>query len=470
MKKKTLFFLWISLLLLVMTPAYVLAEPAPEYFLDEAKLPFDPLPGLEAEQLWGVHQGAGYRIEVPAAWNGALVMWVHGYRSSDEGVELELTVDNPPIRAWLLAQGYAWAASSFSKNNYDVTVGAQDTHALTKLFNGLIGKPHRVYIAGVSMGGHVIATMIEQWPKTYAGALPMCGVLGDYALFDYLLDFNVVSQALVGVQAQYPPSDDFLSATVPLVKANLEVIPGTFPFTLNTQGQSLAAAIQQQTGGQRPLFDQGFLFWNGVVPGDFLFGLGTEGDIMTRVRGVAVDNVERVYQFDADPALTPQEAALNDAVLRVARDHQARHPNGLTNVPAVSGEIQIPVLTLHTLGDLFVPVSMEQIYAARVAAHGASDRLVQRAIRDLGHCAFTGDEIITAFADLVNWVENGIKPAGDDFLDPAAVADPEFGCAFTSVDRDYPPPLRIPACSSKAAQAASTSDSASTIYLPVVAR
>jgi hypothetical protein len=46
------------------------------------------------------------------------------------------------------------------------------------------------------------------------------------------------------------------------------------------------------------------------------------------------------------------------------------------------------VLSLHTIGDLFVPFSMEQIYARRAAAEGASGLLVTRAIRDHGHCGF----------------------------------------------------------------------------------
>jgi hypothetical protein len=35
------------------------------------------------------------------------------------------------------------------------------------------------------------------------------------------------------------------------------------------------------------------------------------------------------------------------------------------------------------------------------------------------------------FADLTNWVANGVKPAGDDILTPAVVANPNFGCNFT---------------------------------------
>ena len=58
----------------------------------------------------------------------------------------------------------------------------------------------------------------------------------------------------------------------------------------------------------------------------------------------------------------------------------------------------------------------------------------QRAIRGVGHCDFTPAEFGTAFIDLVTWVEAGIKPGGDDFLTPAAVADPNFGCAYTDGD------------------------------------
>ena len=76
---------------------------------------------------------------------------------------------------------------------------------------------------------------------------------------------------------------------------------------------------------------------------------------------------------------------------------------------------------------------MEQIYAERVAGHGKSHLLVQRVIRDVGHCGFTTAEQEVAFADLVNWVENGIKPLGDDVLNPIVVANPKYGCQFTPV-------------------------------------
>ncbi|MDP1647856.1 MAG: alpha/beta hydrolase [Rubrivivax sp.] len=396
------------------------AAPA-AYYVDETKLPFTALAGAQA--LWGVHNGAGYRIEVPANWNGRLVIWAHGYR----GTGLELTVDNHPLRNFLVSQGYAWAASSYSKNAYDPSQGAKDSHALAQFFNGRVGKPVKTYIGGASMGGHVTTVMAEQWPRSYAGAMPICGVMGDYELFDYFLDFNVAAQTLSGMNQTYPFGPDYLGTVVPATKAALGP---AFPFDLNAAGQSLAGLVQMRSGGVRPLFQQGWLFWNGVA-GDFLFGLGVGDGTLPRQPGVAVQNSDVTYQFDADPTLSPAETAFNDMVQRVTADPQARRRNGLANVTPTPGDLKIPMLTLHTLGDLFVPFHMQQEYARRVAAKGASDLLVQRATRDFGHCTFTPTELVTTFVDLVAWVEGGVKPAGDDVLDPAAVADPDFGCTYT---------------------------------------
>lgn len=398
------------------------AAPA-AYFVDTDKLPFGAIPGIETERAWGVHNNAGYRIEVPTNWNGRLVIWAHGYR----GTGLELTVDDHPLRPFLVANGYAWAASSYSKNAYDPSQGAKDSHALAQFFNGRFGKPVKTYISGASMGGHVTTVMAEQWPRSYAGAMPICGVMGDYELFDYYLDFNVAAQTLSGMNQAYPYGPDYLGTVVPATKAALG--PG-FPFALNAAGQSLAGLVQMRSGGVRPLFQQGWLFWNGVA-GDFLFGLGVGDGTLPRQPGVAVQNSDATYQFDADPTLSPAETAFNDMVQRVAADPQARRRNGLANVTPTPGDLKIPMLTLHTLGDLFVPFHMQQEYARRVAAKGASDLLVQRATRDFGHCTFSPAELATTFVDLVTWVEAGVKPAGDDVLDPAAVADPEFGCTYT---------------------------------------
>lgn len=396
-----------------------LAAPPPAYFVDETKLPFDALPGTTTTRYWGIHNGAGYRVEVPASWNGELVLYAHGFR----GTGLELTVSDPRIRGWLVNHGYAWAATSYSKNGYDVRQGVKDTHALGEFFNGLVGRPLRTYITGHSMGGHITGVAIEQYPNAYVGAMPMCGVMGDNELFDYFLDFNLVAQALAGVQAQFPFPADYQTAVVPGVKAALGP---AYPFVLNAQGMALAGVLQNISGGPRPGFATSFAAW-----GNFLFTVGVTGGNIGVAPGNVQDNSDTVYQIDSDPALSADEIALNAAVLRVAQDPQGRHPNGLANIPRISGKLPIPVISLHTIGDLFVPFSMEQLYAQKVAAENSSHRLVSRAYRDHNHCGFAVQEEEAAFADLVSWVTLGVKPAGDDILTPSNVANPNFGCQFS---------------------------------------
>ncbi len=427
----------ISLVTLSLT-AFALAPAAfagagggtpPAYFVDESALPFAALPGATAH--WGVHTGAGFRAEVPDNWNGTLVMWAHGFR----GTGLELTVDNHPLRALLIPLGFAWAASSYSRNDYDISTGVQDTHSLATHLNGLVGHANRVYITGASMGGHITGVSIEQYPAAYDAALPICGVLGDYALFDYFLDFNAAAQQLGTGASQFPVDPAvYVGVTVPAIKAALEAFPGAWPFVLNADGENLKSLTELRSGGERPNFDEAFAFWNSIPaatgPGNFLFDLGLGDGTLPRAPGVGVDNIGVVYQFDGVPALTPAEQALNDDIVRVAAD-PASFNQGLSQVPRISGNIGIPVLTLHNLGDLFVPVLHEVEYAHRVADQGKSDLLVQRAIRGVLHCDFTASEFSTAFLDLVAWEQSGVVPAGDDFLNPASVADPLFGCAFT---------------------------------------
>lgn len=410
------------------------ADPKP-WFVDEAALPFTALPGATA--YWGVHAGAGYRIEVPANWNGDLVMYAHGFRGNPP----QLTVSNPSIRTHLISKGYAWAASSYSANGYMPGTGAKDTKALMQFFNGLIGKPQRVYIMGHSMGGHVTGVAIEQWPNAFAGALPMCGVMGDSELFDYFQDVYLVGETLIGNSPIIPTPSDYQTNGVPALRAALGP---AYPAVLNATGQKFKRAIENLTGGPRPIFEQG---WFGPFS-------GTGGNfILTQAgTGNGRENVDTVYQFDGDPALSAEEQAFNDLIVRLVADPQYRREDGLgpfpgtrgeVNSPPINGNITIPVITLHTLGELFVPFSMEQIYARRVAAQGRSDLLVSRAIRDVNHCGFTLQEQARAFDDLVNWVVNGVKPGGDDILNPAAVAAPNFGCAYTqgaSITRSNLPP------------------------------
>ena len=415
-----------AVLVMVGTGAPVRADKPPAYFVDETRLPFDALVGTTTTRLWGVHGGAGYRIEVPENWNGDLVLYAHGFR----GGGLELTVSNPPIRRYLVEHGFAWAASSYATNGYDVTQGVKDTHDLGTLFNGLVANPNRVYFTGTSMGGHITGVAIEQYPNAYVGAMPMCGVMGDNKLFDYFVENHLTAHVLAGLDVPFPFPPGYSTTIVPQLRA---AFGAPFPSTLTPLGVKYAGVVENLSGGKRPMFDPGFRF--APTGGNFLLSQGVGSQEGTRT------NIGTVYQIDADPALSSEEIALNADVLRIDLDPQARREQGLAGVPAIAGSFRMPVLSMHTLGDLFVPFSMEQIYARRAAENGVDDRLVTRAIRDINHCGFNTVEMENGFADLVHWVVDGVKPDGDDILTPSVVANPNFGCNFT-----VGPHLLAPAC------------------------
>jgi hypothetical protein len=94
-------------------PGYRVADPACE----ADGTPFAATP--DSMVYTGIRDGAAYRMEVPKAWNGQLVVYAHGYR----GTGTVVSVDSPSLRAHYIAQGFAWAASSYQTNGYDVGQG-----------------------------------------------------------------------------------------------------------------------------------------------------------------------------------------------------------------------------------------------------------------------------------------------------------------------------------------------------------
>ncbi len=417
----------------------------------EATLPFNALAGApDADRWWGVLGNSGYRIEVPKNWNGKLVMYAHGYA----GTGPDLTVSNPAIRRHLLEQGYAWAASSYSRNYYDVRAGVEDTNELALAFNKIaaangrtLAAPSKTYIIGVSMGGHVTAAAVDEENITtannklrYDGAVPMCGVLGDTELYDFFAAYQAAAMQLAGLPATSWPVTNWPDLE-PVVKNALFT---TFPTATTAQGEKLKQIVKNLTGGERPMFDIGFAgSYTGTVWGTF----GRDGKILGILNDDVVSTRDFVYRMTSGPTPTVEEQAFNASIFRVQATPDANRlrVDGLRWFPKTNARISVPVVTLHTLGDMYVPFSMEQIYKRRADALGTSKWLVQRAIRGVGHCDFTINEQVSAFQAMTNWEQNGVAPAGDEVLDPAAVADQNYGCKFTdnTMTVDEPPTSAI---------------------------
>lgn len=418
------------------------SEPLPGY--TDGTPPLAPIliDGAPTRVVQGMHGHASFYLEVPPEWNGELVVWAHGFQGGDRVLRAE-----PPgfgLREEFLERGYAWTASSYPTTGYDVGPGVASSrelaeYAATELLDR---RPSRTYLAGASMGGHVMARSLEEYPRYYDGALSMCGQLGGVRLLDYYIDANLAAQALAGVDA-YPAGADYGTVALPLIKKRLgltDLQAGESPTTV--AGRQYQRMVTRLSGGARPGADASLGMYAGVLLSLAPSEPGMGQNLSTRYKPTwPVDinrTVERVH-----PA-----------------DWAERNSMDLNSVPQVVGEPRVPFMSLHNIGDLFVPLSMEQSYARKVADKRQSHLLVQRAVRSGLHCDFTEAEARTAWRDLTEWVErratpggDAARPAGDAVTDRQAVASAGFGCRFSDASAPptasrnvFPPcPVKVPA-------------------------
>ena len=79
----------------------------------------------------------------------------------------------------------------------------------------------------------------------------------------------------------------------------------------------------------------------------------------------------------------------------------------VTKYITYNGDLDIPVLTMHTTGDGLVEVTDENTYANVVRSAGDSSLLRQIFVHRAGHCAFTPGETVAAFKTLVHRLDTG---------------------------------------------------------------
>jgi hypothetical protein len=155
------------------------------------------------------------------------------------------------------------------------------------------------------------------------------------------------------------------------------------------------------------------------------------------------DEVVALYQ-QAGLDLNADLRALNSGATIKADPTAAQY---LERYVSFDGQLQVPVLSVHTVGDGLVIPSNEAAYAAVVGAAAKSAMLRQVFVNRAGHCAFTPAETIAAFEALLKrintgqWDEASLRP---DPLNSAAAdqrpgASTIFGFPFDPSFVNYQP-------------------------------
>jgi dienelactone hydrolase len=397
--------------------------------------------------------GATWTIEVPADWNGTVLLFSHGL--VPPGAPNPATVATDPVTEdYLLQEGYALAGSSFATTGWAVEDALRDQRQLLEVFGQQVGKPRRTVAWGPSMGGLLSTVLAERDPLRIDGALSLCGVLGGgVGLMNTYLDTLFVVKHLLAAGSPIDLVDlgDPFDAIGPIVGA-LDAAQAT------PEGRAriaLAAAMSDVPG------------WTNAdqpepSPTDFVAQqahqydvlrnvtvfLGTilRADIEARVGGNASSNVGVDYGEQLRRSVDRAEvkalyraagldlgvdlAALAKAP-RIAADKAA--VTELAQFASPSGHLgKVPVLTLHTQSDPLLSAEHEQAYAAAVAEAGASAQLRQAFTERAGHCTFSPAETVAALHAVIDRVETGgWKGTHPAALNAAATAlGPELNVHF----------------------------------------
>jgi len=412
-----------------------------------------PAPVPEAARCYTGEDGSGafYWIAIPKDWKrGVLVMHAHG---GPETGPPRLARSEEDLRRWAVTvkAGYAWAGSTYRRGGYGVTMAAEDTERLRRIFVRHFGQPARTLLHGQSYGAGVAAKAAELYAPAgganspYDGLLLTSGVLGGgNSAYDFRLDLRVVYQYVCrnhpkADEPPYPlwqglPQDSKLTRAELAVRVK-ECTGVGMPAAQRTPEQAarLKTILSVVNIQERSLL--GHLNW-----ATWLF----QDLVQKRLGGRnPFGNVGVVYQGSGD------DAVLNAGVLRYAADPQAK--GALAADSQQTGRTALPTLGLHAIDDPIAFVELENAYRRIRDAAGTGGTLVQTFSAEREHSYLSDSEYPALFAALLDWIDKGEKPTPQGVAQRCAALAPRYdtdgknGCHLRL---DWHPPMlesRVPA-------------------------
>jgi pimeloyl-ACP methyl ester carboxylesterase len=385
--------------------------------------------------------GATYLMQVPSNWNGTLVLYSHGYVEPGLPNPAE-DVGDPITGAYLLANGYALAGSSYATTGWAIQQALPDQIKVLDKFKTRVGTPIRTIAWGHSLGGMVTAGLVQRYPTRFDAALPMCGVVGGaVGTWNVALDSAFAFDVLLGSGSKL----QLVNITNPTknVTTAEEILTGAQKTAQGRARIALAAALGDTPGWYDPLSSEpspadyvaqeaNQYLWLANV--DFFFAFDFRAEMEGRAKGnpswnngveyakqlrnsVNYAEVRALYQ-KAGLSLDDDVQALNNAARISAKQSSVTY---LESNIIFDGQIHIPVLTLHTKGDGLVVVEDESAYKDVVDQEHGGALLRQLFVHRAGHCEFTPAETVVAFGALISRLDTGKWPGlGSATLNKAA--------------------------------------------------
>ncbi|MBC9718766.1 alpha/beta hydrolase [Streptomyces sp. TRM66268-LWL] len=387
-----------------------------------------PQPAAPPQHFTGtLADGAAWIADVPADWNGTLLLFAHGF-----GPTVAANAPSPAVRDRLLAEGYALAGSSYDPAGswWALSSAERDQFATIEAFGRAAGRPERTISVGQSMGGLVNAQIARDADGRVDGALGFCGlVAGGIDLSNYQLDAEhaLARLLLPGEQlklvdfaspAEATATADRLTAAVKaaqttpqgrariaLAAAYLNLPPWHSGATPPPRHDEVAHEEQQYAWlaqGVLNFIEFGRYHIEQAVGGN---PSGTKGVDYARLLAASAHapQVRALYRtagldLGADLATLTRDAHItaDPAAVRTAQ-----------RTSTAGQGLDVPLLNVHNIADQLVPVEQENAFADRVRAAADAPLLRQAYVARPGHCAFTTAEYVAAVHAMEHRLDTG---------------------------------------------------------------
>jgi pimeloyl-ACP methyl ester carboxylesterase len=368
-----------------------------------------PLPG-----------GARWAAQVPANWNGTLLLWSRGYSPNVGAPE----IGPAPLQTALLSAGYALAGSDYGASGWALEQAVPAQFATLAAFTARYGKPRRTIAWGNSMGGLVSTEIAERRPARVDGAAVFCASIGGaVGMMNMALDGAYAFRTLVAPDSGIRVvgiDDDMVNArrvsealaaamATPEGRARTALagvlaglpgwtIPGSpAPAPTDHEGQIRQMADAFVRGVFLPRVDQerragGSFSWNRGI--DYRRQLALSG------RREMVETLYRQAGLDLEADL----ARLNGGTRIAAAPHAVAY---MTNHYTSNARPAVPLLTVQAVGDGLTSPSLQRAYVEAVRGSDVRSLWVNQA----GHCNFTAQTVVPAIRYLEARIANGRWPA-----------------------------------------------------------
>ncbi|MEU9114547.1 hypothetical protein AB0D04_22835 [Streptomyces sp. NPDC048483] len=363
--------------------------------------------------------GAAYVIDVPADWNGTVLLFSHGYRPAGSA---NPAADAPDAATHelLLDEGYALAGSSYATTGWAAEQAVPDQLGTLDTFAAKVGRARRTLAWGESYGGLVTTALAERHPGRIDGSLAMCGLVqGGVANWNSTLDPVHALKTLLAPGSGIPLTGfaDATQATTAAatlgravthaqrttagrariaLAAALHNIPGWTdpnrprPAPTDHAGQQAAQYKAVTALVQQPAF--AWRYEAEVRAGGNISGnTGVDYTAMLR-HSAGYPEVKALYRA-AGRSLTADLRTLAHAPRITADPDAVRY---MTRHIAFTGRLRTPQLDIHTTGDPLIPVQAESAYRRAVTAAGRAPLLRQAYVDNAGHCTFSAGEQLAA--------------------------------------------------------------------------